>query len=235
MNNYQEVLLPDCFYHVYNRTNGHDLLFRNNSDYIRFIQKYKKYIPPIAQTYCYCLLPNHFHYLIKMNDKQTILENMEKTKSGRKLRTKLGISPVRVSNATKSILTDQRHPDRAKNAETILSNYLSNQFSRLFNSYTQLYNYMHNRHGSLFQRPFKRKRIEDENYLTKLIHYIHYNPVKAGLCSNIEEWNYSSYKAIIMNKNTLIIKNEVIHLFGDHTNFMYCHKNPPDITGIDNP
>ena len=78
---------------------------------------------------------------------------------------------------------------------------------------------------------FKRKRIKDDKYLVKLVHYIHYNPVEAGLTDNPEEWKYSSYNAILSGRPTLILRNEVIEWFGDKENFIYCHKFPPKETG----
>ena len=54
---------------------------------------------------------------------------------------------------------------------------VSQKFSNLFNSYTQVYNKENNRKGSLFVNRYKRILISDKKYLLKLIHYIHYNPV----------------------------------------------------------
>src|SRR3990172_7806093 len=81
--------------------------------------------------------------------------------------------------------------------------------------------------------PFKRKRITDENYLRKLVHYIHYNPVEAGLAASCKEWQYSSYNALISTSPTLIAREEVIEWFDDLGNFIYCHKYPPQETGIE--
>lgn len=76
-----------------------------------------------------------------------------------------------------------------------LSSRISQQFSNLFNSYTKTINLEYHRKGSLFTPNFKRKEIDSEAYLIKLINYIHFNPVVHGFCSKPEEWNYSSYKA----------------------------------------
>ncbi len=82
-------------------------------------------------------------------------------------------------------------------------------------------------------RPYKRKSITDSKYLIKLIHYIHYNPIEAGLCEKLEEWKYSSYAAIVADKHTNINRNEVIDLFEDLKNFKYCHQVLPKLSGID--
>jgi len=56
---------PDRYYHIYNRGNNRDKLFYHSGDYFFFLAKYKEYVAPFAETYAFCLLPNHFHFLIK--------------------------------------------------------------------------------------------------------------------------------------------------------------------------
>lgn len=52
------------YYHIYNRgNNGIDVFFDNES-YYHFLKLYDKYISPIAKTYAWCLLKNHFHILV---------------------------------------------------------------------------------------------------------------------------------------------------------------------------
>ncbi len=56
---------PETFYHIYNRANGSENLFRSNENYRYFLRQWVKYIQPVAETYAYCLMPNHFHFLIR--------------------------------------------------------------------------------------------------------------------------------------------------------------------------
>mgnify|MGYP000067432488 CR=1 FL=1 len=63
---------------------------------------------------------------------------------------------------------------------------------------------MYKRRGSLFERPFKRKTITDENYFTQLIAYIHTNPIKHGFCKQILDWPHSSIHAYVINQPTKI-------------------------------
>ena len=52
------------YYHIYNRgNNGIDVFFDTDS-YYYFLKLYDKYISPIADTYAWCLLKNHFHLLV---------------------------------------------------------------------------------------------------------------------------------------------------------------------------
>jgi REP element-mobilizing transposase RayT len=61
-------LLPGCYYHIYNRGNNGDDIFLEERNHHYFLQLYTKYIDPIAETYAYCLMKNHFHFLIKLKD-----------------------------------------------------------------------------------------------------------------------------------------------------------------------
>ncbi|MBS1249581.1 MAG: hypothetical protein MAG431_01161 [Chloroflexi bacterium] len=51
------------FYHVYNRGNNCEKIFREKENYLFFLQRYKKYLLPHIDTYAYCLMPTHFHFL----------------------------------------------------------------------------------------------------------------------------------------------------------------------------
>lgn len=54
------------YYHIYNRGNNQENLFREERNYRYFLKLYASYIEPIADTYAYCLLRNHFHLLVRI-------------------------------------------------------------------------------------------------------------------------------------------------------------------------
>ncbi len=194
-------------YHIFNRANGSEKIFIKDENYRFFLEKWKKYIMPIGEILSYCLMPNHFHLLFRVKGIQSINLELPNTKSQSKT-----FSEISESAEKQSAILD--------------SNNLSKQFSNLFSSYTQSFNKVNNRKGSLFMKNFKRKKIEDDEYLLKLIYYIHFNPVNAGLVQKPEDWKYSSYSAIISQKKTLVKRQDVIELFGDLENFIHCHQGP---------
>ncbi len=57
-----------CYYHVFNRAVGNELLFYVKKNYFYFLKKYREIISGYVETYVYCLIPNHFHLLIKIPD-----------------------------------------------------------------------------------------------------------------------------------------------------------------------
>lgn len=210
MQDKQSQLQPEAMYHIFNRANGAESLFLSDENYRFFLRQVSKYISPIADTLCYCLMPNHFHFLIRIKSQFEIElvidkwpEKSSKTLQG--FRTLEGLS---------------KHE--------AISKFLTQQFSHLFNAYTQAFNKATERKGSLFMHPYKRKQISSHSYLIKLIHYIHYNPMMAGLAETCAEWTYSSFKAIISDQNSLVRKSDVIQLFDDLDNFKHVHKKQPD-------
>ena len=64
---------------------------------------------------------------------------------------------------------------------------------RLFNSYTKAYNKRYDQSGTLFEGRYQAKEVGNENYLLHLCRYIHANPVKDGLVSDLVDWEYSNY------------------------------------------
>lgn len=60
-----EPTQPDTYYHVYNGGINGEPIFKEARNYNYFPEKYAQHINPIADTYAYCLLSNHFHFLIR--------------------------------------------------------------------------------------------------------------------------------------------------------------------------
>lgn len=56
------------YYHIFNRGNNKQDIFNEEDNYFYFLKLTKKYILPIANVYCYCLLKNHFHFLIQIKE-----------------------------------------------------------------------------------------------------------------------------------------------------------------------
>ena len=106
-------------------------------------------------------------------------------------------------------------------------------FAHLFNAYTRYY---HNRTGgcgNLFERPFKRKRIDNEEYLKRVILYIHNNPVHHGFSTHPLEYSWSSYLTYVSDKQTELKRETAINWFGNDQNFKSEHKKPVDIEFMD--
>ncbi len=80
-----KILRPNCYYHIYNRGNNKAEIFKDSQDYLNFLKRLKLVIFPKAKLkfesrlrisplpsnsfslLSYCLMPNHFHLLIRQN------------------------------------------------------------------------------------------------------------------------------------------------------------------------
>lgn len=101
---------------------------------------------------------------------------------------------------------------------------VSHQFRKFFQSYAMAFNKQHNRIGTLFQTPFKRALIDQEEHFTQLVYYIHANPQLHGLIRDFREWKWSSYCRILSDRPSKLKKKEVIEWFTDLLNFEKYHK-----------
>lgn len=190
----------DKFYHIYNRGVNGEVIFKSTRNFDFFLKKVEEYLIPVCEIYAYCLLPNHFHFLVRIKS-ESELESL-----------------VKVSNL-----------DKAERGLHTQQNIFSKQFSRLFNSYSQAFNKENGRHGALIESPFKRKEINNLDYLRRVLIYIHRNPQLHELVEDFRDYNYSSYKSILNNSENFLQKNEIIELFDDKENFIFCHNKELDL------
>jgi hypothetical protein len=73
------------------------------------------------------------------------------------------------------------------NGRGIIQLNASKQLSHFFNAYAQAVNKANNRTGPLFESPFERKLIDDDNYLTSMIYYCHYNAKLHGFIKDFKD------------------------------------------------
>ena len=63
-------LEPGTYYHIYNRGNNGENIFLEERNYAYFLNLYAKHIQPVAETFAYCLLRNHFHVLARTREER---------------------------------------------------------------------------------------------------------------------------------------------------------------------
>jgi REP element-mobilizing transposase RayT len=187
-------LLPGEYYHIYNRGINSCNLFNEADNYEYFMHLYDKYISEVALTFAWVLMPNHFHFVIRIKGNSTILAN---------------------------------------NSEHEIPKQPHQYFSNLFNAYTKAFNERFGRHGALFERPFKRKLVENEQYLKQLVKYVHLNPVHHGFCSHPVEYPWSSFISCISQKQTKLQRETVIGWFQNVDDFVKLHNQDQNILEID--
>jgi REP element-mobilizing transposase RayT len=196
-----ELFIANNFYHVYNRAVGSEKMFKQEKNYSYFLQKMQQYILPVADVYCYSLLPNHFHLLVRIKSEE-IIESIFQSSKIKSLQAKYDINR---------------------------SLFIAEQFGNWCNAYTKAFNKMYNRKGKLFMDNLNRRKIDDEFYYTKIIHYIHANAVQHGICKEIKDWLYSSYQILTGNTDTFLKRDELMDWFGNKDAFIKFHQQPVEI------
>lgn len=92
------MLIFEKYYHIYNHANGDENLFREQKNYEYFLEKYKQHISPIAETIVWCLMPNHFHLLVKIKSKDEIASTFPKFQTLEKFDDKTNFLSKQFSN-----------------------------------------------------------------------------------------------------------------------------------------
>ena len=202
----KQPLIPNAYYHIYNRGNNREDIFIQDENYRFFLQRYLQYIEPIAFTYAYCLLPNHFHFLVR-------IRNVEE-----QIGAETNIISIREENVA----------DQDKTGKLIEGLDPSRQFSNLFNAYAKSINKAYDHTGSLFEGRFKRVQVDSQEQLLHLIVYIHRNPEKHGIVDDFRDWPYSSYIAMLSSKSTKVMRSEVLDLFQGVDAFVDAHEIDED-------
>jgi len=195
---------PKAYFHVYNHAVGNDNLFRLRDNYFYFLAKFKEYIAPVCKCYAYCLMPNHFHFLLQVKSQNELFNFQEQYKP---------------KNLGDSI-------DWHK--------VLMNQLSRMLNGYAQAYNKMFERKGALFLDYTRRKEVELLKYLNNLIYYIHHNPVHHGLRNDVRDWEFSSYNSMCSEKPTILEREATVGVYGSKNDFEHFHLSNQARTGFIN-
>lgn len=197
------------FYHIYNHAVGGRNVFKDSENYEHFLHLYDIYIEPIAETFAWALMPNHFHFLVRIK-KDICYKYSNADRS---------IDAVRFSEIKwqTTDLSASEGPDSVKIPKP------EKHFSHLFNSYTKYYNARHESVGAMFERPFKRKHISNIPLLKNTVLYIHNNPVHHGFCDHQLEYPWTSYLSCISFKPTKLKRDEVIGWFNEKGQFETNH------------
>ncbi|MDM8564111.1 hypothetical protein QUF74_00485 [Candidatus Halobeggiatoa sp. HSG11] len=184
------------YYHIYHRGNNRDSIFFEAKNFEYFLKLYVKYIVPVADTFAYCLMKNHFHFLVRI---KTVEEQM-------------------------SVLTPEEVSQILETSMSIKVLNPTQQVSNLLNSYTKSINKAYQRVGSLFQGCFGRIHVDSDSYFIHLVTYIHRNPEKHGFVDDFRTYPYSSYHAISHQKASQIKSEDVLKWFDNLDTFNNCHQ-----------
>ena len=72
---------PSSRYHIFNHAVGNENLFRTDANCAFFLDRFHLYLSPVCKVFAYCLMPNHFHFLVEIRDEDTILKLVKAQKT----------------------------------------------------------------------------------------------------------------------------------------------------------
>lgn len=156
---------PEHIYHVYNRGNRKDTVFFSKKNYLFLLQKIRKEWLIYSDIYSYCLMPNHFHFMLQpkkegcefivLKEKTTHLQNLSKA-IGKTLSSYT--QAINIQNQTRGNLFQKKTKAKC----------LSDQSTATSSS-------------------------RNVDYLTNCFYYIHNNPLAANITKDLRKWPYSSW------------------------------------------
>ncbi|MTB50186.1 hypothetical protein [Lewinella sp. W8] len=129
---------------------------------------------------------------------------------------------VRVKSEGISLSSTKKAPDDGQGSpDNVYQQRMSHEIKTMLSSYTKAYNRRYARRGSLFKAKTKAKLAhldfieleENKNdlvpYVARCFHYIHANPVVAGLANREEEWPFSSAQDYYGLRNGTLCNQEL--------------------------
>ncbi len=176
----------DALYHVYNRSNSRVFVTREN--YLFFLKKVSNLISPVCEILAWCLMPNHFHFLIQA------------TKNSQRLTDEKHRPLLQILSKNMGTLISSYTQAFNKQQGRIGALFSHNTKAKLLNDYTPV-------SGSDIIRAI------NNDYATQCLLYIHQNPVSSGLVSKPEDWEFSSFRDFAGLRNGKLANQELAFSF----------------------
>lgn len=197
-------------YHIYNQGNNRRKIFFNRENYLFFLKKMRTYILPYGDILAWCLMPNHFHFMVYVKEIEVGLESES-----------IGVV---LNNAD------------AKNTANTKQRTFNQSIGIMLRSYSQALNRQQKFSGKLIREKTKAECINcphgitpdffSENGITLMenkgaenqypqicFNYIHQNPVKANLVKTETDWEFSSAKDYSGQRNGTLINKQTAQFY----------------------
>lgn len=179
----------DHLYHVYNLGNNSRKIFFTEKNYDFFLRSLQKYILPHVSILAWCLIPNQFDLLLKVDH--------------------LFNSSDRILNDSIGIML--RSYSRAINRQQRYTGSLFQQGTKalcLDDPTTSTYSFYYK------NSVINPNSLPEIDLTTNCMKYIHSKPVKSGLVFQPSDWLYTSYKSYVEStKDGLITINIGTEIF----------------------
>jgi len=186
-----DILAEDEHYHILGRGNQKQVLYKNQSDYIRFMFLLLYFQSPESFTQ----IGRHVSFFKKKQDYKVSEE-----------KKKLILSNRFVELVNFCIMPNHYHLTIYNKTDKGVSKYMQ----KVLNAYAKYFNTKYKQVGHVFQGPYKAVHIGDDTQLQYLSTYIHKNP-KEIKGVDYKKYNWSSYQDYVSeNRWGSLLKHEII-------------------------
>lgn len=157
-------------YHIYNQGNNRGKIFFTDRNYLFFLKKMRLFLLPYADILCYCLMPNHFHWLVCVQKPSLVLD----TGQTRTLNDSIAIllrsytRAINIQEGRTGSLFRKGTKAKDGNVDTLIT-----------------VDTFRTEYGDI-------RALPDLEYGLTCFKYIHANPVKANMVNKDIDWPYSS-------------------------------------------
>lgn len=193
---------PNHIYHIYNRGNNSQTIFFTRENYLFFLQKMKTYIIPFADILAWCLMPNHFHFMVYMNRVEVGISKLV-TPSHQ-------LTKKRTMNDSLAILL-RSYTRAIQKQEKITGSLFQHRTKSVCLTETTGFSptWFQSKYGTVISISNPEKE-----YPQICFNYIHQNPLKAKLVKKPEDWEFSSYRDYCGLRNGKLINRVKANEFG---------------------
>ena len=150
-------------YHVYNQGNNRQKIFFAEDDYNSFLNYVKILILPLAEIIAYCLMPNHFHFLLSAKENCATMVQQG------------GILMNPLSNGFRKLLSGY-----------------CRVFNKRYSRSGSLFRQKTKAKCLTDELEVADTFYTSKDYCYNCFRYIHQNPVVAALVTRVSEWKWSS-------------------------------------------
>ena len=197
--------LPGEIYHVYNQGNNGQQVFFKRDNYLLFLKKMRTCLTVDCDLLAWCLMPNHFHWILKVSDDYPL---------------KLYHEEPFVDPLAPAVFPLNRK----------ISTFLSSYTKSINNAYDKTGSLFRSRTKA---KPLSGNLITDDNYPIVCFLYIHQNPVRAGLVNDLKDWEFSSYRDYAGIRNGKLCRideaKKLFNLPDDEEEFVrFSHQTIPE-------
>ncbi len=205
-------------YHVFNRGNNLQTVFFSRENYLFFLEKLRKHILPHGDILVWCLMPNHFHFMISVNQlviatsEQVTLNKPDTIASEGFTQSETLTKPKRMRTLNDSIGIILRSYSRAIQKQQMITGSLFQKETKAL-CLTELQGvspaYFNTHFGMMGNLD-----LPETNYLNVCFDYIHQNPVSGKLVGNPEDWEFSSYRDYYCGRKGKLVNRKLAKELG---------------------